>query len=56
MGAEDASVAAEWLQAKQVVPIHFNTFPFIQQDPHAFVSLLPNGVGKVLEPGEGIEL
>lgn len=56
MGAEDASVAAEWLQAKQVVPIHFNTIPFILQDPHAFVSLLPNGVGKVLEPGEEIEL
>ncbi|WP_339830498.1 metal-dependent hydrolase [Paenibacillus sp. FSL R7-0272] len=56
MGPEDAAVAAEWLQAKQVVPIHFNTFPFIQQNPHSFVALLPSGVGKVLEAGEGIEL
>ncbi|MEK5143518.1 metal-dependent hydrolase [Paenibacillus sp. FSL M7-0134] len=56
MGPEDAAVATEWLQAKQVVPIHFNTFPFIKQDPHFFVSLLPTGVGVVLEAGEGIEL
>ncbi|MGN7412951.1 metal-dependent hydrolase [Paenibacillus sp. SAF-068] len=55
MGPEDAALATDWLQAKQVVPIHFNTFPLIQQDPHSFVELLPNGVGQVLEPGEGIE-
>ncbi len=56
MGPEDAALASDWLQAKQVVPIHFNTFPFIKQDPWTFVSLLPIGVGKVLESGEGIEL
>lgn len=54
MGSEDAALAAEWLQAKQVVPIHFNTFPGIEQDPRYFVSLLPSGAGKVLEPGESI--
>lgn len=56
MGPEDAAVATDWLQAKQVVPIHFNTFPYIQQDPHYFVSLLEDGVGVVLEPGEAIHL
>ncbi|MEK4660884.1 metal-dependent hydrolase [Priestia sp. FSL H7-0729] len=40
MGPEDAALASDWLQAKQVVPIHFNTFPFIKQDPRTFVSLL----------------
>jgi L-ascorbate metabolism protein UlaG (beta-lactamase superfamily) len=56
MGPEDAAVAAEWLRAKIVVPIHYNTFPVIAQDPHQFVALLPDGVGRVLKPGEGIEL
>ncbi|MCM3619441.1 metal-dependent hydrolase [Sutcliffiella horikoshii] len=56
MGPDDAVLAAKWLDASTVVPIHFNTFPVIEQNPHDFVSKLPNGVGKVLEPGETIEL
>lgn len=56
MGPEDASYAAKLLNAKTVVPIHYNTFPIIEQDPHKFVQLLEPGVGKVLNPGESIEL
>ncbi|MCG1022057.1 metal-dependent hydrolase [Sutcliffiella horikoshii] len=56
MGPDDAVLAAKWLDASTVVPIHFNTFPVIEQNPHDFVSKLPNGVGKVLEPGESMEL
>ena len=56
MGPEDAALAAEFLQAKQVVPIHFNTFPVIKQDPQTFIDLLTNKNGKVLEVGESIEL
>lgn len=57
MGPEDAALAAEFLQAKTVVPMHYNTFPLINQDPEAFVGLLPEGVtGKVLAIGEGLEL
>ncbi|MFD1737103.1 metal-dependent hydrolase [Bacillus salitolerans] len=56
MGPEDAAQAAEWLQAKVTVPIHFNTFPLINQDPKRFVSLVKNGSAKVLEIGEAIEL
>lgn len=56
MGPEDAKLAAEWLRAKQVVPVHYSTFPVIEQDPHAFADSLPGGVGKVLEVGESIEL
>ncbi|HEU5138633.1 MAG TPA: metal-dependent hydrolase [Bacillales bacterium] len=55
MGPEDATVAAEWLQAKTVVPIHYNTFPFIEQDPDEFVSRL-KGNGKALKSGESIDL
>ena len=56
MGPEDAALAAEYLKAKQVVPIHYNTFPPIKQDPQQFLTLLPAGNGKVLEPGDYIEL
>ncbi len=57
MGPEDASAAASWLKAKTVVPIHYNTFPVIEQDPNAFVASLEDGiVGKVLVSGETLEL
>ncbi|WP_010195505.1 metal-dependent hydrolase [Bacillus sp. m3-13] len=56
MGPDDAVLAAKWLNASTVVPIHFNTFPVIEQNPHEFVSKLPEGVGKVLEVGEVLEL
>ncbi|GMB07345.1 L-ascorbate metabolism protein UlaG (beta-lactamase superfamily) [Thermolongibacillus altinsuensis] len=55
MGPEEAAIAAKWLKAKTVVPIHYNTFPVIEQDPHRFVAML-EGVGKVLNVGESIEL
>ncbi len=54
MGPEDAVAAAEWLNAKIVVPIHYNTFPIIEQNPTEFIALLKSNVGRVLKPGEGI--
>lgn len=56
MGPEDAKLAAQWLKAKKVVPIHYNTFPVIEQDPQAFVDHLEAGVGLVPATGEWIEL
>ena len=56
MGPEDAVLAAEWIGAKTVVPMHYNTFPVIQQDPHLFVQKLTSSTGKVLEAGESITL
>jgi L-ascorbate metabolism protein UlaG (beta-lactamase superfamily) len=56
MGPEDAVLAAEWLQAKTVVPIHYNTFPVIEQNPDDFVAKLKGQTGKVLKPGESLEL
>jgi L-ascorbate metabolism protein UlaG (beta-lactamase superfamily) len=55
MGPEDASDAASWINAKLTVPIHFNTFPVIKQDAHAFVDKL-KVPGKVLESGETITI
>ncbi|MEI4619384.1 metal-dependent hydrolase [Bacillus pfraonensis] len=56
MGLEDAVLAAEWIGAKTVVPMHYNTFPVIEQDPHLFVQKLTSSTGKVLEAGESITL
>lgn len=56
MGPEDAAYAAKLINAKTVVPIHYNTFPVIKQDPHKFVEMLEQGNGKVMEVGESIEL
>ncbi|HEK9101943.1 TPA: metal-dependent hydrolase [Bacillus pseudomycoides] len=56
MGPEDAVLAAEWIGAKTVVPMHYNTFPVIEQDPHLFVQKLTSSTGKVLEAGESITL
>ncbi|WIY60595.1 metal-dependent hydrolase [Bacillus arachidis] len=56
MGPEDAVLAAEWIGAKTVVPMHYNTFPVIEQDPHLFVQKLTSSTGKVLEAGESITI
>lgn len=34
MGIDDAIVAAKWIQANKYLPLHYNTFEAIQQDPH----------------------
>ncbi|KRE47122.1 metal-dependent hydrolase [Paenibacillus sp. Soil522] len=54
MGMEDALQAAEWYNAKRVVPIHYNTFPFIRQEAERFVQELHHkGIdGFVLKPGD----
>jgi L-ascorbate metabolism protein UlaG (beta-lactamase superfamily) len=45
MGPEDAATAAEFLEAALVLPMHYNTFPPIHQDPKAFVArLAENGI------------
>ena len=49
MGPEDAVLAAKWINAKTVVPMHYNTFPVIEQDPYQFVEKLQNCTGKVLK-------
>lgn len=53
MGPEDARIAAKWIQAKEVVPIHYNTFPPIQQDAEKFVAELGD-IGLMLKPGASI--
>ncbi|WP_217587087.1 metal-dependent hydrolase [Lentibacillus saliphilus] len=56
MGPEDAVVAADWIQARTVVPVHYNTFPVIEQDPDAFAKSVKTGNGKVLQVGEVFDI
>lgn len=56
MGPEDALVAADWIQAKINVPIHYNTFPVIEQDAEAWAGKVKTGEGRALQIGESIEL
>lgn len=59
MGPEDAVEAVKLLQPKRVVPVHYNTFPPIQQDPEAFKRLVERETDAevtVLRPGERLEL
>lgn len=56
MGPEDAATAVEFLQAKAVVPVHYNTFPVIEQDPQIFKKLVSNAEVHILSAGESIEL
>lgn len=54
MGPEDAAFAVELIKPRWVVPIHYNTFPIIEQDPHAFARLAEQAGAQcqVLAPGE----
>lgn len=56
MGPEDALLAAEWIGAKISVPIHYNTFPVIEQDPKAWADKVKSGNGYAMEVGETIDL
>lgn len=42
MGTEDAATAAEWIGCKEIVGIHYDTFPPIEIDPEAAKSTFLN--------------
>ena len=59
MDPHDALRAVQLLGPKLVVPMHYNTFDVIQQDPHAFaarVAEMPGVDAVVLVPGESLVL
>jgi L-ascorbate metabolism protein UlaG (beta-lactamase superfamily) len=50
MGPELATRAAEMINPKVAIPMHYNTWPLIAQDPKAFA---PKGVPvRVMDPGD----
>ncbi len=58
MDIDDAVVAAKWIGAKKVVPMHYNTFDAIAVDINDFKQKLQkeNIEAVVLNPSESIEL
>lgn len=52
MGPAEAAICATRLNANYVIPIHYNTFPEIQQNPDDLVEKLPQGVVKILTPSQ----
>lgn len=55
MGPRDALKACQYLQPRKMVPMHYNTFDEIKQDPHKLKENLPKVI-HVLEVGQSIEL
>jgi len=58
MGPDDALLAARWLRAEKVIPLHYNTFPDIAQDGAGFCGRLrQEGIdGFPLKAGESVEI
>lgn len=57
MGPDDAVEAVRMLKPARVVPMHYNTFDLIRQDPEAFGKRLDHlAECSVLKPGESLEL
>jgi L-ascorbate metabolism protein UlaG (beta-lactamase superfamily) len=58
MGPDDALRAVQLLEPKTVVPIHYNTFEVIQQDPHTWGERIRQETSSqpiILNPGETVE-
>ncbi len=59
MGPDDALRAVKLLRPKHVIPIHYSTWPLIEQDPNAWaqrVEAETDARVHVLKPGESFEL
>ena len=59
MGPEDALRAVRLISPKKVIPIHYNTFDVIRQDPHRWAEEVEKQTGVkavVLNPGEHVDL
>lgn len=56
MGIEDATKAAELLGAKNVIPVHYNTWDIIKQDPEEFKKLVTTAKVHIVKPGETLNL
>jgi L-ascorbate metabolism protein UlaG (beta-lactamase superfamily) len=59
MGPDDALRAVKLIEPKQVVPIHYDTFDVIKQDPQAWavrVQQETSAQATVMKPGETLEI
>lgn len=59
MGPDDAVRAVHLIEPRYVIPVHYNTWPLIEQDAEAWsdrVDVETTSTGVVLEPGQSFEL
>jgi L-ascorbate metabolism protein UlaG (beta-lactamase superfamily) len=57
MGPEDAARAVEMIEPGIVIPMHYDTFPVIEQDPEGFRRIVGDAARvEVLQPGGSLEL
>lgn len=56
MDPEDAAKAVEMLDASNVIPVHYNTWDIIKQDPEKFKSLVKTATVLIVNPGESLNL
>jgi len=58
MGIEDAVKAAEFVDARVTIPMHYKTFPLIEADPQTFVDRVRAGgrSAVVVDPGQSYEI
>ncbi|MHC1605441.1 MAG: metal-dependent hydrolase [Candidatus Methanofastidiosia archaeon] len=57
MGIKEAARAVELIGAKKIIPMHYNTFPGIRQNPARFKEIVGNLAEViVLRPGEKLSL
>ena len=59
MGLEDAALAAQWLNTKNVIPIHYNTWPVIAQEAGRYKEMtegMTRAAVHIVEPGGTLEL
>lgn len=58
MGPKEAAIATSWIRPDIAIPMHYNTFPAIEQDPaeyQALVETLCDTEVVIMEVGETIE-
>jgi L-ascorbate metabolism protein UlaG (beta-lactamase superfamily) len=54
MGPEDAAIAVDFVGPSVVIPIHYGTWPYIEQDPESFRALVGDRARvEILEQGKG---
>ena len=59
MGPDDALRAVQFIRPRHVIPVHYNTWPLIEQDPNAWakrVEAETKAQAHVLQPGESFSL
>jgi L-ascorbate metabolism protein UlaG (beta-lactamase superfamily) len=59
MGPAEAMMAAQFIGAKLVIPIHYNTWDKIEQDPAPWKEAIERTTDirvKILKPGEKVEV